>query len=96
MYYHILTVKVFFAYLVPSSAKTWLSKWLEMFQWKFLNIFDISSTSVLVESHNKEKGIISCWNMVSDVPENASKYNTANYNAQKSTWKLGLQQLVIT
>ena len=57
---------------------------------------DISNANVLVESHNDAKGIISGWSVVSDVPENASKYNTANYNVRKSTWKLGLQQLVIT
>ena len=56
---------------------------------------DISNASVIVELHNEEKGIISCWSVVSDVPENASKYNTANYNVQKSTSKLGLQQFVI-
>ena len=67
-----------------------------MFQWKFLKFLDIWNTNVLVESHNEEKRIISCWNVISDVPENASKYNTANYNVQKLTWKLALQQLVIT
>ena len=59
-------------------------------------MFDISNTNILLESHIEEKGIISCRIVVSGVPENASKYNTANCNVQKSTLKLGLQQLVIT
>ena len=59
-------------------------------------MFDILNTNILLESHIEEKGIISCWIVVSNVPENASKYNTANCNVQKSTLKLGLQQLVIT
>ena len=46
-------------------------------------MFDISNVNILVESHIEEKGIISCWIVFSDVPENASKYNTANYNVQK-------------
>ena len=59
-------------------------------------MFDISNVNILVESHIEETGIISCWSVFSDVPENASKYNTANYNVQESTLKLGLQRLVIT
>ena len=58
-------------------------------------MFDIPKANILVESHNEEKGIISCWSVVSDIPKNASKYNTASYNVQKSTLKLGVQRLVI-
>ena len=57
MYYHILTVKLFFAYLVSSSPKLSDEKY---FSENSLKMVDISNANVLVDSHNEEKGIISC------------------------------------